>query len=144
MTDSEIIKALECCLVTGQCKTGCFVDVLECERVLFDAVKDLLKRQQAEIERLKAENAELEAEVEKQYEQARADILGNMADGGASCHWCIAEHKKNAVKDFAERLKARVKETANEKPDGGHVCDSEIAGIINELFAEMEGENDRA
>lgn len=46
------------------------------------------------------------------------------------------------IKDFAERLKARVKETANEKPDGGHVCESEIAGIINELFAEMEGENE--
>jgi hypothetical protein len=67
-----------------------------------------------------------------------------MANGGASCHWCIAEHKKNAVKDFAERLKARVKETANEKPDGGHVCESEIAGIINEIVAKMEGENGRA
>lgn len=59
MTDSDIIKALECCLVTGQCKTGCFVDVLECELVLFDAVKDLLKRQQAEIERLKTEKDNL-------------------------------------------------------------------------------------
>ena len=41
---------------------------------------DLINRKNAEIE-------ELEAEIDKQYEQARADILGNMADGGTSCHW---------------------------------------------------------
>lgn len=41
--------------------------------------------------------------------------------------------------DFAERLKARVKEAANEQPDSGHICESEIDGIINELVAEMEG-----
>ena len=44
------------------------------------------------------------------------------------------------IKDFAERLKARVKETANEKPDGVRIYESEIDGIINELVAEMEGE----
>ncbi len=60
---------------------------------------DLIKRQKAEIERLNAE-------VEKQYEQAKADILGNMPDGGMSCHWCIEQHKAEAIKEFAERLKA--------------------------------------
>ena len=47
---------------------------------------------------------QLEAEADKQYEQAEADILGNMADGGTSCHWCIAKHKSEARKDLAERL----------------------------------------
>ena len=62
------------------------------------AIDDFINRQKAEIE-------ELEAEIEKQYEQAKADILGNMANGGTSCHWCIDQHRADAVKEFAERLK---------------------------------------
>jgi hypothetical protein len=150
MTESEIIEALECCTgKEGGCNGCVFNDEDDivcwtCEWEMKNAAMEVIKRQQAEIERLKTENAELEAEVDKQYERARADILGNMADGGASCHWCIAEHKKNAIKDFAERTKERVKEAAYEQPDGGYVCESEIVGIINELVAEMEGENGRA
>lgn len=143
MTDSDIIKALECCTGLG-CDKCKFNDgepnTWSCEWELKNAAMEVLKRQQAEIKRLKAENAEIEAEVDKQYEQARADILGNMADGGASCHWCIAGHRKNAIKDFAERLKERVNEAAYEQPDDwdGCVCESEIVGIIDELVAEME------
>jgi hypothetical protein len=61
---------------------------------------DLINRQKAEIE-------ELETEIDKQYEQAKADIIGNMADGGISCHWCIDQHKVEAVKEFAEMLKEK-------------------------------------
>ena len=97
MTDNEIIKALECC-VNADCencpsKTICDSDT---ERFVVK-VFDLINRQKAEIE-------ELEAEIDKQYEQAKADILGNMADGGTSCHWCIDQHRANAVKEFAERF----------------------------------------
>lgn len=56
------------------------------------------------IKDLQEENASLEAEVNKQYEQAKADILGNMSDGGTSCHWCIEQHELNAIKEFAEKL----------------------------------------
>lgn len=62
------------------------------------AIDDFINRQKAEIE-------ELEAEIDKQYEQAKADILGNMADGGTSCHWCIDQHRAEAVKEFVEMLK---------------------------------------
>ena len=97
-----------------------------------------IKKMQEINEELRKELEDLQAEVDKQYEQAKADILGNMADGGVSCHWCIAEHEKIAVRKFAERLKMRVKEAAYEQLDGGHVCESEIVGVINELAAEME------
>ena len=142
MTDSDIIKALECCAI-DDCRECPMQFGVACKIQVASEALTLIKYKQAEIEQLKAEYAELEAEVDKQYEQARADILGNMADGGLSCHWCIAEHKKNTIKDFAERLKARVKETAYEQPEGGdgRVCESEIVGVINEVVAEMEGEN---
>lgn len=52
---------------------------------------------------------------------------------------CARYIEIGAIRDFAERLKARVKEAVYEQPDGGHVCESEIDGIINELVAEMEG-----
>jgi hypothetical protein len=92
---------------------------------LSEVALDLINRQKAEIERLNtaldmamkfhseaaderdsanAEIERLETEYESVYEQARADILGNMADGGTSCHWCIEQHKAEAIKEFEERL----------------------------------------
>ena len=110
MTDNEIIKALECCC-EAELKEDC--EKLKCpffdnesyncvnvddENAMYRYSLDLISRQKAEI-------LELEAEYEKVYEQARADILGNMSDGGTSCHWCIDGHRANAIKEFAERLK---------------------------------------
>ena len=102
MTDNEIIKALECCACVDNACDDCPItstlkDDCKCGEYLAKNALNLINRQKAEIE-------ELEAEIDKQYEQARADILGNMADGGTSCHWCIDEHKAEAIKEFAERL----------------------------------------
>ena len=52
----------------------------------------------------KSEVEELEAECERQYEQAKADILANMADSGTSCHWCIDEHKAQAKAEVAREI----------------------------------------
>lgn len=99
MTDAEITKALECHadIDIATCKVCAYDGVLRCGHQLCHDALDLISRQKAEIERL-------EAEIDKQYEQARADILGNMSDGGASCHWCISQHKSEAIKEFTERL----------------------------------------
>lgn len=146
MTDNDIIKALDCCTGLG-CDKCKFNDgeqnTCSCEWELKNAAMEVLKRQQAEIERLKAENAELEAEVDKQYEQARADILGNMADGGASCHWCIDEHKKNAINTFAERLMEKAKSAiVFEKGIRKNIMWVSAMDIY-ELVEEMEGKNGR-
>jgi hypothetical protein len=109
-----------------------------------DAALDLINRLQAENSNLtsdltslqsdltsvKAEIEELEAEIEKQYEQAEADILGNMADGGASCHWCIDQHESNARKEFAERLKGKM-----------YIKKDKLyySVIIDNLLAELDG-----
>ena len=111
MTDNEIIKAWDIL-----CKFDFFggqragrelwnekpTDIQDKDIEAFSRdvafLKDFINRQKAEIERL-------EAEYEKVYEQAEANILGNMADGGTSCHWCIDKHRANAIKEFAYKLK---------------------------------------
>lgn len=42
----------------------------------------------------KEEYDDLCANYDKVYEQAKADILGNISDGGTSCHWCIEENRR--------------------------------------------------
>ena len=102
MTDNEIIKALECCrdndnnLNMEKCFEECPYDG-ECAGKFMQGALSLINRQKEEIK-------ELESEIDKQYEQAKADILGNMADGGTSCRWCIAERKAEALYAFAQRL----------------------------------------
>lgn len=71
MTDNEIIKALEHCSDNGECKDcpanphigncGC------CMNGLMKRAHDLINRQKAEI-------AELEAEIDKQYEDRKSVV----------------------------------------------------------------------
>ena len=90
-------------------------------------MEDTINRQKAEIE-------ELEAEIDKQYEKARADILGNMADGGTSCHWCIDQHKAEAVKEFAERLKQNGFPHCVKGVHGSLlVCEGDIDNLVKEF-----------
>ena len=70
--------------------------------------QDNIRNAIAFIKELTEEIERLEAEIDKQYEQAKADILGNMSDGGTSCHWCIDGHRTAAIKEFAERLASKV------------------------------------
>ncbi len=91
----RIIKSIESEIHRAEYAETDYLDCVE--------VKDL-KLALELIKDLQEENASLEAEVDKQYEQAKADILGNMSDGGTSCHWCIEQHKLNAINEFAERL----------------------------------------
>ena len=102
-TDEEVIKALECCSKESMINCRNCPYEADCNmggsKMQADAL-DFINRQKAEIE-------ELEAEIDKQYEQARADILGNMADGGTSCHWCIEQHEAKAIKEFATEFKTR-------------------------------------
>ncbi len=132
MTDNEIIKALECC-DSGSCD-GCPLAYNNyCIHEMRVNAIALINRQKAEIERL-------EAEIDKQYEQAEADILGNISDGGTSCHWCIDQNRKMAIKEFAERLTKKIFPI-------GYLCDGNysvnakaVKTVIDNLVKEMIGE----
>ena len=52
----------------------------------------------------KEEYSEMEANYDKVYKQAEADILANISDGGTSCYWCIAEREKRAKKEVAKEI----------------------------------------
>ena len=90
----------------------------------------LIKRQQAEIERLEGFATNMEYCANHALDE-------------------IEKEKREAIKDFAERLRVRVKERAykimGNKPDTKCVLVGvrEIAEF-DELVAEMEGENGRA
>ena len=93
MTDKEIIKALECCTIKGAKCMACpafkKVDRSDCKKYFRGAI-DLIKCQQAEIERLQDYN--------KNLQTANADISNKLFDE-------VEKGKTEAIKEFAERLK---------------------------------------
>lgn len=89
MTDEQIVKALECCGNMNECKKECPLGdvggIDKCIHTLMLDALELVKRQQAEIERLKQEVIEL---------QLRKEMYRVTVD----------EVRAEAVREFAERL----------------------------------------
>lgn len=52
----------------------------------------------------KEEYDDLQSEYDKVYKQAEADIHGNIADGGTSCHWCEDMTKRGTAKQSCNDL----------------------------------------
>ena len=102
MTDKEIIEAFIGCCISHrlECEDCIYGNRLDCLSDLYADIITLVDRQQDEIK-------ELNVEIDKQYELAVADIKGNLANGGVSCHWCIEQNKAEAIKEFAEKLKRK-------------------------------------
>ena len=65
---------------------------------------DVLANVLALIIELTEEIRDLEADYDRVYEQAEADIHGNIADGGTSCHWCMEKTKADTVKRMQSKL----------------------------------------
>lgn len=134
MTDSDIIEALDCCTGLG-CDKCKFNDgdpnTLSCEWELKNAAMEVLKRQQAEIKKLRCKVERLKKYDEERDIRLHAKLIRTARD--------------EAIKDFAERLKVRVKERLykimGNKPDTKCVLVGmkEIAEF-DELVEEMEGE----
>ena len=57
------------------------------------------------INELTEEIKDLETDYDRIYAQAEADIRGNMADGGTSCHWCIEGHKRDTIEQMQTMIK---------------------------------------
>ena len=105
MTDNELIKALErtASWVCDVCKFHgkmCVGD--KCEKVIAENALDLINHQDAEIERLKAENKILS----KNADTAFQDGLNEAQDLYAA--QIQDKIKSEAIKEFAERLKENI------------------------------------
>lgn len=127
LTDSEIIKALECCMDEMGCKKGCPCfdpksKNSHCTAVgdngLEKLALDLINRIQAENERLKKAN-EMFTDIGKLYSEIKAE----------------------AYKEFAERLKMRAINRYNEFEDYQEYPYATITHI-DELLKELVGEDD--
>lgn len=91
MTDNEIIKAFKC-ITYGEIDKclRCPYDVYkECETFVYEDALDLIKRQQAEIDRLKTENGRVKTNI---YKMAIDKALAEKA-------------RTEAIKEFADKLK---------------------------------------
>lgn len=81
MTETEVIKALECCEVgKDKCrKCPFYCTVPACSRYLAQFALDLINRQQAEIEKLQKENERF-ADIGKMYSEVRAEVIKEFAN----------------------------------------------------------------
>lgn len=122
MNEKDILKALECCIKDdydkgcAECPVRCFKG---CDFHLAKFALDLINRQQAEIERLNT----------------------NMDSMVAEHNRLIKNTKSEAIKEFAEKLKA----TFPDRQDSRCTLDDcYTLDIIDNLAKEMTGGEDNA
>ena len=127
MTDSEIIKALECCGEMHECSICPRYDRNNdlCQEDLHIDALSLITSQKAEIEQL-----------QKKYEMAVAEREANVKGFTEQ----LATIKSEARKEFAERLKEQ-KYQSSDWSHGEHPFVVEESDIDN-LLEEMESESD--
>ncbi len=102
LTRSQIIKALECCEQHGNCQE-CPLSNSGVKGCMFNAMHEALELIKELVDEIKFQ----EEQYDRVYEQAEADIRGNMADGGTSCHWCIDKTKTDTVRKMQEKIRAK-------------------------------------
>ena len=139
MTNAEIIKALECCLAKDVVNDRCD----ECpnlamgaycmDRMLKDAL-NLINRQKAEIEFAKNIN-HLQME-ELQTANSEIERLNGLLKEWKKAGYKYADSfdsiKSEAIKEFAERLKAKMRNRAL----------FSVVDTVDEIVNEMAGAND--
>lgn len=141
MTDSEIIKALECCgnNTCRECVYNTSDDRfdLTCTTNMAKDALDIINRQQTEIDILIRKKETLRDEIAEQ--QAEIERLTNKLEY-LNGKYLIPQQKikAEAIKGFAERLKEKAYTTSqNIVGKCWYELDSEL---IDNLLEEMEGE----
>lgn len=141
MTDEEIIKGFAYCIFDTRCSECPYQEVKKCGRVAMQNILDLIKRQQAENERLKSMN---QAKLDTIHDlQAQNEILSKNADNAfqdglnESRELFEPEIKSEAYKEFAERLKSLIYINTDLTV---YQCD-DLKDIIDDLVNEVERKN---
>ena len=135
-----IVKALKCCNVpSGRACSECpYHDVgEECRTQRNKDAAEFIVRLVKENRNLTVDLKDAEEEYERVYERAEADIRGNTADSGTSCHWCIAGHRADAVKEMLDRAIDRaVLKTYDDDTERLSVSTWELRAIAKEMLEE--------
>lgn len=160
LTDSEIVKALECCSMQSYpaCKECPYHDNYsnrECIGLRNADIKDLINRQKAQLfkeqnknSKLRNERNRLQAEVERlEKDSKRLEKVEMQLDDAMKMYDTI---KAEAYKEFAERLKeAPIKcalpllglSTKDETEDYFNDIMLQVRDVINNLLKELVGDN---
>lgn len=119
MTDEQVIKALEQCgnIIVSSCKDCPLHEKYNanCVRELTKDALDLIKRQQAEIERLQK--------------------IAN-----PKCQQCVEQTRKNSFVEFAEMVKAKIHDSVYRywnHGDGGYYLAEDVDEDIDDLVKEL-------
>ena len=131
MTDNEIIKALECCILYKQiCSENCpLCDVKSCKENLRKHCLDLINRQKAEIEKWKQRFINRECDATN----LTGELIALSAERDS-----LKMERDDAIKEFAERVKAIY------PPRDDKRCtldDCYVLDYIDNLVEEMVGDN---
>lgn len=135
-TDNEIIKALECCIQEKEddCLLCPLCNEWNCTHIRDCATLDLINRQRAEIEKLKAELREVDlAQEEEQREHEKWLENQNKLFVEA-----VAFIRAEAIKEFLESAKSK----AHFSEDFGEACVScnDLDRVAEELNAQKQNE----
>ena len=120
MNDNDIIKALECC--KGEdipCADCPYIDFGQCQTYVATDALRLINRQKAEIDRLTGFNENL---------QTANTALSNE----------ILDIKAEAIKEFAEELKPRLRRNTHVSPFACNLNDVIIDNLVKEMTEEQE------
>lgn len=144
MTEEQIVKALECCIKDDydkgctECPIHCYKG---CDFHLAKFALDLINRQKAEIERLKAELKEAYGEIEK-----LEDNIDNGVSVCAECHRKYAEEIKTAkieaILEFSERLAKSIRSQLGistlEKTEAYYFCLDELCNLTDSMTEDKD------
>lgn len=135
MTESEIMKALECCKDGLKC-SQCYCKPIhnDCASVLIGDALDLINRKNAEIAMLKREIPDRKYAVCVKVRNGMV-YTKSLED----YDWLIGDISAEAIKEFAERLKKR-KYQSSDWSHGEHpfvVEDDDIAEIAAEMGVDV-------
>lgn len=120
ITDSKIIKGLECCLNCDCKNCPCQTEDGHCMGIDEALILDLINRQEIEIERLKAEN-----EGYKHLDTILRTAIDELT----------ANIKSEAIREFAERLKVKA---AWDDKDNTVVHLDDIDSVVKEMMEVLD------
>ena len=138
MTDNEIIKAMQCVIgkemLCSECTYQKVLPFPSCRMMCAKNALDLINRQKAENERLKAENKS----IRYCYEQAKSynDTLAESCE--KNCKHFNMTTRTEAIKEFAERLKSRLANlSVQTKTHGRKTTPNYVDEIANQILHDV-------